>query len=590
MQHLLEKITLRNFRSIQNSDFLLSNYTALIGYNNAGKTNVLDGIKWLLRKTSLTESDFYNKEQPVEIEGVLTGITSDLLEKLETKHKKVIEKYVVDEKLTIKRYQEKPDVSATKILLYVKDPNETNSENEWKKNPTGIDNAIGNLFPEPIQVQAMENAEEDISKSKSGTTIGKLIGEIIRPIEEKYSGEVKEQMKGLKKILEADGEERAQELKDFDEGANKKLKDFFPSIDIKIHIPTPELKEFFKSGTIKVYEDQQHSEGKDIVSLGTGAQRSIQLALIRYLAEIKKDDESLSRTILLIDEPELYLHPQAIEQLRHALKTLANDSYQIIFATHSAQFITSKDINNAILTRKSAEKGTFPRKRLKDAITEQLPDALSQIELMFALSNSNQILFSEKVILTEGATEQRLLPFIFEYLTGNTLGFDKIALIKQGGVGNTKKSMDVINLMDIPVKSIVDLDFAFVNCIKDGLLSSDDKDISECKNVFTKMNEEGKVNLNNGLPCKGGELTVQEAYKELAQYDEVAENIQSLHEKLKQQNIWLWKKGAIEDYLGISGKGERVWAQYINKFEEDIPENIITEYEEIKNLIEWIKN
>lgn len=42
------------------------------------------------------------------------------------------------------------------------------------------------LFPDPIHIGAMENSEEDSSKSKAGTTIGKLLAEIIEPIEATY--------------------------------------------------------------------------------------------------------------------------------------------------------------------------------------------------------------------------------------------------------------------------------------------------------------------------------------------------------------------------------------------------------------------
>lgn len=587
MKHFLEKIEVENFRSIIKSSFELSEYTALIGYNNAGKSNLLEAIKWLLRKSSLADNDFYDNKKPIVIQGTISGITEDYIAKLDSKHQKSIEPYISNYSIRIKRIQEKPGDSTAKISLFVFDPNATDRTKEWTLNPTGIDNAINSLFPEPIQIKAMENSEEDISKSKSGTTIGKLINEIISPIEEKYGGTIKEQMKGLKKILEADGDERAQELKDFDEQANKKLEDLFPSVKIKIHVPAPELKELFKSGTIKVYEDGMDN-GKDISALGTGAQRSIQIALIRYLAEIKKGQDTATRTLLLIDEPELYLHPQAIEQLRYALKILTNQGYQIIFATHSSHFITSKDTNNALLIRKTKELGTYARKRLKDAIKNTLPDALSQIELMFALSNSSQILFSEKVILTEGDTEQRLFPTLYEKIENSTLGMNKIALIRQGGVSNTKKSLDVIKAMDIPVKAIVDLDYVFVNAIKDGFLAQNDKDIEKCKEFFKKLELDNRVKLNNGLPCKGSELTASEAYSLLGSTAEYKTHIDSLYDKMIEKGIWLWRKGAIEEYLGIDGKKEKNWAEYSERLESNDISGVVKDLEEIKGLIKWI--
>ena len=66
----LSEITIANLRSIQRQTFPLSNFTALIGYNNAGKTNILMGIRWLLSHFSLDISFFDNPNEPVEVEGV----------------------------------------------------------------------------------------------------------------------------------------------------------------------------------------------------------------------------------------------------------------------------------------------------------------------------------------------------------------------------------------------------------------------------------------------------------------------------------------------------------------------------------------
>jgi predicted ATP-dependent endonuclease of OLD family len=54
----LSSITIGNLRSIRHETFPLSNFTALIGYNNAGKTNILMGIRWLLKRFSLDVSFF----------------------------------------------------------------------------------------------------------------------------------------------------------------------------------------------------------------------------------------------------------------------------------------------------------------------------------------------------------------------------------------------------------------------------------------------------------------------------------------------------------------------------------------------------
>lgn len=60
----LSEITISNLRSIQRQTFPLSGFTALIGYNNAGKTNILMGIRWLLSRFSLDISFLTTRTSP----------------------------------------------------------------------------------------------------------------------------------------------------------------------------------------------------------------------------------------------------------------------------------------------------------------------------------------------------------------------------------------------------------------------------------------------------------------------------------------------------------------------------------------------
>ena len=82
MPHLLSKITIKNFKSIKDEVFELSEFTPLVWYNNAGKSNIIESIKWLLRKTSLTNSDYNDIRIPVEMEGCISGITTTILGQL----------------------------------------------------------------------------------------------------------------------------------------------------------------------------------------------------------------------------------------------------------------------------------------------------------------------------------------------------------------------------------------------------------------------------------------------------------------------------------------------------------------------------
>ena len=89
----LSEITICNLRSIHRQTFPLNNMTALIGYNNAGKTNILMGIRWLLSPFSLDVSYFDDSNEPVEVEGHFQGISETVLSRLgEEKAKEILKK------------------------------------------------------------------------------------------------------------------------------------------------------------------------------------------------------------------------------------------------------------------------------------------------------------------------------------------------------------------------------------------------------------------------------------------------------------------------------------------------------------------
>lgn len=592
MAHRLSQIKITNYKSVSSETFDLSDYTPLIGYNNAGKSNILSAIKWLLRKNSLGIESFNQANTFISMEGLIDGVDNELLNLLSANHRNSIQPYIVNNQLRIKRVQNQPNDTAANIRLYVFNPSAEDPDHPWVANPNGIDNAINILFPEPIHIGAMENAEEDVSKSKAGTTIGKLLGEIIEPIENQYGAEVRGILNGLKGLLDADGDNRAPELIQFDTAVNEKIDNFFPDVNIKLHVPTPELKDVFNKGTIKIYEPQSPL-GRDISSLGHGAQRSIQMALIRHLAEIKRAAQNhVTTTLLLIDEPELYLHPQAIEIIRDALKTLSTQGYQVIFSTHSAMMVTHEDVGNAILIRKNTLQGTFKRQTLKSAIPQIVQDAPSQLQLLFSLSNSTNILFSEKVVLTEGKTELRILPSIFEKVTGKSLGIHKYALVRQGGVANTRKSMLVLSAMDLPTKAIVDLDYVFRNAILDGYLQNNDPDFLACKNHLTNISQANGIALEaDGFPTnKNSAMSASKAISFLASQQEVRQNIINLHNKLLAQNIWVWKKGSIEDHLGLNSKTEQAWANFVNNLKTNPINMAIPDHGEVSACINWLTN
>lgn len=315
------------------------------------------------------------------------------------------------------------------------------------------------------------------------------------------------------------------------------------------------------------------------------------MALVRHLADIKRaTGGQTSNTILLIDEPELYLHPQAIEVLRDALKTLSNQGYQVIFSTHSPFMITSKDVENTILIRKNNTAGTHKRNSLRTAISTVASAHPSQLAIIFSLSNSSNILFAERVILAEGKTENRLLPKIIQKVTGQTLGLHKTALVPIDGSGSTRKTIEVLTAMAIPTKAIVDLDYALKEGENQGFLTAGDTDVATIKTHLATIAPTHSINLNGGWPTKtGSAMTASDAFAVLASESAIQSNLASLKTKMQLVGIYIWTKGTIENHLGGIPKNEMGWANFNSRLEtEDLSIILPTDHTEINDLVTWL--
>ncbi|STQ74589.1 ATP-dependent nuclease [Grimontia hollisae] len=577
-------VIIKNYKSCINTNLKLSRFTPLVGYNNAGKSNCLSALQWLLRKSSLSEKDFYDIDSPVEVEAEIHGVSQELLDIMPEKQKKSIEKYVLNNVLSIKRVQLVPSDKASEIKLSVKDP----ATDQWVVNPTGIDNAISALLPEPIRIGAMENAAEDASKSKNTTTIGKLLAQFLEPVRQAHEQDLNTYLSEVSRRISSDGDLRFGELTNIDSGVNTKVNDLFPGMSVKLHFETPTIDDLIKAGTLKVFEGL--GDGRDFSSYGHGAQRSIQMALIQYLSEVKRNVPDLT-TLLLIDEPELYLHPFAIEQVREALFSLSNSGYQVVITTHSAQMVTPELAEKTLLIRKDSHQGTYARLRLTDAIQKVVPNSVHQMEQLFSLSHSTQVLFAESVILTEGKTELRLLPFLFKQACLKTMGQEKHALVAQSGVYDTKKSLEILEAMDLPAKAICDLDYGLTGAIRDGFIPANAPEVIAIKSRLSQIAPENNITLNGvGLPKNTNQCTAAQAFEILAKDNIAKPEILSLHKKLKDRGIWLWTLGAIEAHIGLQSKDESAWAQ----FKSDVNRNGLAatcpDHQSVLDLIDWIRS
>ena len=492
----------------------------------------------------------------------------------------------------IRAYAEPP---GKKPIQQVWEPGEYegDSPEKWRDYPTGLPQAVSILLPEALHIEAMEDIGEDLGKAKAGTTIKALLDEIMIPVLKAHV-DLSNALNTIRGILTADGDNRSGHLKAFDKEATSALERFFPGLELDLDLQVIDVKEFFKAGDLHV-TDKLTGDRRRFDLMGTGAQRAIQMALIRYLAEIRKEDTNgLARRMLLIDEPELYLHPQGVVRLRQALHTLSEAGFQVVFSTHSPMMLSRENAADTIIVNKSNEDGPTTRLSLGVAAKSAFADAESQSRTLFELGNLAEIYFADKIVLCEGKTDRRLLSLAYERFYGQPMEVDRISVVSLGACSDIPKAILVLKAMGATVCAVADLDFAFTHARKGtpSLLEKDGADIQQAKGVLKRMQATSAFPLDNGLPTKDKATGWQAAdtWAAFAKDDEGKAIALSVHEQLKELSIWIWPDGCIEQVTGATDKGEDAIIKQEAIMQKMSSQNIEQQMPAFKACFEWIRN
>lgn len=293
-------------------------------------------------------------------------------------------------------------------------------------------------------------------------------------------------------------------------------------------------------------------------------------------------------SLLLIDEPELFLHPQAIEKIRSSLKALSKIGYQIIFSTHSPFMIDHLDIISTNIVRKDND-GTHVKLRLKEALNQAIKSHDAQARILFDTFNLSQILFSDKVLIAEGETEKQVLPSLFNAFTGRTPGESKLAIVIANGSKNLAGMRNILDLMKIPCLMLVDLDYAFQDAHKHGFLDEKHGSRKACLEILKKIQSTHGFDLQGDYPKKSRHFKASDIYELLANESEAKQHIVSLHEHLKADRIWLWHLGAIEPHLCISSKKSVEWYRFRERLAKEPCHSVVKDMDHINIFIQWIE-
>lgn len=589
MHHRLSRVHIANFRSAQDLAFDLSDYTHIVGKNNSGKSTVLFALRWVLKGGALDAKYFRNPNEPVSVACIIEGIDAALLGAISEEHRKRIEGYCGSGRLAVRRTVGPVGSSTKQFDISGLAASHNLSKAQWVKNPTGIEAAIKALFPDPILIAAMEDAAEDVGSNKSSTTIGKLIAQLVAPVRDGHGDDISAALELIRTRLSASGEGRAPELEEADAGMNCQLASLFPGLTVKLHVEPPTIPDLLKVGTVRVFEEGATAM-REVGSLGHGAQRAIQIALIQYLAERLRDTGATTdgRVLLLVEEPELYLHPQAVARVREALRTLSSGRFQVVVSTHSPLMLELDDLPAAALLHRTPGGPTTVKPTLRTGLRTVLADAPSQARLLLEMSNAQHILFADRVLLAEGQTETRVLPLVFARLFGRALDAERIGIVGPGGAGQLLKCIELLSAIGVAVRAVADLDYALRNAPSNGLIAESHPSLDALRSISQRLSSiHGFLLAEDGFPKKGGLINPADAIQLIAAEADAEAPIFELHTALLPRGIWLWRKGAIEAHFGIDGKTEGSRSTFLGRLKAEPSHDVITDIEGVKEFFVW---
>ncbi len=589
--HRISYIQIQNFRACQSVSLPLDDFTPLVGQNNVGKSTLLESLRWLLKPDARSSNDFADAKQPIVVTAKIEGISAAILGLIpEPKHRTAIEPYCPNGVLWIRVRTEGPKT----IKQEVWNPEvleADGSPKEWRPYPTGLPQAVAAILPEPLSIQAMKDVQKDFTSVAAGTSIKKLIEEIAEPVTKANATEIDAALKTINDLLAGEGETRSKALNEFDEKATKVLEDFFPGLALQLELPETKVKEFFKSGSLNVREEGK-SEFTEFAQLGSGAQRAIEMALICYLAAAAGTGSTCARKLLLIDEPELYLHPQGVRRVRRALSVLATKNFQVVFSTHSPLMLDRANAAHTVIVRKEPITGARTRKPLQQAVRDALAEAESQSRVLFELGNIAEVYFAERVVLCEGKTDRRILPLAYEQLNGRAPELDHVAFVSIGSCSDIRKALAVLRAMEIPACAIADLDFAFTEAAKgsSALVAKDGAEISKAKAILQRLQAAHGFSLAaNGLPENKNGFRAANTWALLAADGDGKVLASDVHTLLKAQGIWVWSAGAIEHVIGTADKGEDAIIAQEESLRAKNSAAIAGEFPAIVECFKWLK-
>lgn len=400
----LIELQIRNFGCIDEKGVTIKidNIVVLIGPNNVGKTTVLKAYE-LFRSSGAAQTidDFYqNKENnPIEIAGIFNEINEE--DKVQIGEKWI---YLSGDNEEVIKYKWVWNKSGEKGKKY----SWNNEEEKWVAGGMGgWDTKIASCIPLPLKISPFDDSEQ------LERQIVEILTSAVKDNVKNNQSKVATMIKQINDLAKNVKNEISEELDKTTDKLQKNLSDIFPEhiVDIEPQVGKLDVDKILATGT---HLQVANADGKfyPLANQGSGLQRAFLWSAIEALADsgkMKSGRNSIKNEepkILLVEEPESFLHPPAIRSAREALYKIAElENWQVMITTHSPIFIdVSKPHTTIIRVEKNEENATKIFSTKKVNFSEDERERLQMIRNCHP--TINEFFFASKIILVEGDTEQ----------------------------------------------------------------------------------------------------------------------------------------------------------------------------------------
>jgi predicted ATP-dependent endonuclease of OLD family len=350
----------------------------------------------------------------------------------------------------------------------------------WIDNPKGYANVLKGTLPFFVLVPAVRNVTEE-SKGTKSSPFGKLLFAILDTVTQEKKAKIEKILVEISKQMNrSGGDERVPLISETEKQLNTLLNEFFAGCDLEIEFETPTLEALLSAPRLYVDDGFRNT----VENKGHGLQRAIIFTILRRYAEyMTSSAEGKKRNLILaVEEPELYMHPQAQRTIRRVFRKIAEGGDQVLFSTHSSLLVDVAYFDEIIRLeigfeeaggkkRMASKAWQLPMDRMIEDLNVRFSDVKGKVtpESMRDLYSHaynprrNEGFFASKIILVEGLTEEYSLPIYADALPNCAFDPLGISVVECGGKGAMDRLFRIFNELHIPCYILLDYDYGNSN-------------------------------------------------------------------------------------------------------------------------------